>query len=310
VAVVIEGFCVIVRRHTLDTRYPGGADTYLSDAVAGRFGAWDACTESDLTSVSFLERANAAIWIARLHTFGIGNSISAQNDDIAFVNATGPVVDVAWLQHARHPAGFSFAWPTGQEIGAFVSPCKSIRTSTHDELLELACENGTAHWLDLTTGRLLSSTERSTIAPSAELSEEELLAPVRAFLADNRHRTDASRSIVRTWFAGELATYDLGVFAVEMRAMVCSYTVPRLRVPVHRRSAVAETMRLLNGQIVTGIFEIDTADGQMSFRVTVDVECGISNAMVERLAYEGWRMWEARADAFTRALEAGRSNRR
>lgn len=158
------------------------------------------------------------------------------------------------------------------------------------ELLELADENGTVYWLDLSTGRQFSSSASAN-------REAELLAPVKRVFAEHGYCIDPSRSTLNVRIEGRAAKYDVGVFANGDREIVCSYTFVAMVVPAERRIAVAVAMTCINARIWLGNFELDPEDGYMRFRMNADVEGSeLSATAAERLVHEGSRAWDDNYD--------------
>ena len=54
-------------------------------------------------------------------------------------------------------------------------------------------------------------------------------------------------------------------------------------VPENRRIAVLKVMNALNFSLATGCFEMDSADGQIRYRTSVESDADISEAMMDRV---------------------------
>lgn len=164
------------------------------------------------------------------------------------------------------------------------------------ELFELADENGTVYWLDLSTGSQLTTESRRATRPltyACAQREAQLLAPVITVFAQHGYELDPSSSTLNVRIAGRAATYDVGIFANGDREIVCSYTFVPTPVPLNRRAAVAEAMTFINARIWIGNFEMDCEDGYMRFRLNAQLEDGeLTLAAAERLVHDGALAWD------------------
>ena len=92
----------------------------------------------------------------------------------------------------------------------------------------------------------------------------------------------------------EHATYDIFIVANPQARMVWCYCIYSARVPVDRRAAVVELLNLVNWRAGIGNFELDVSDGEVRFRVSVDVEGGelapkMMHTMFNAAMYNGGR---------------------
>ena len=107
-------------------------------------------------------------------------------------------------------------------------------------------------------------------------------------------------------FREQHSTYDVLVAADDASDIVTSYCVMPTRIPADRRAAVAEAIMRANYALRYGNFEMDYSDGEVRYRVSVDVEGGmLSSQMVENLVSCGVQASEQYHDAFMRVAFAG-----
>jgi hypothetical protein len=173
------------------------------------------------------------------------------------------------------------------------------------DLFELGSDTNLTYWLDLTTGRHLTSAAPAISFRGPARNESEFLAPVVAVLAEHGHGVDGTRKMLNARIQGCAAIYEVGIFANADHDIVCSYTFVPTPVSTGHRAAVASAMTGINAHMWLGNFEMNAADGFMRFRFNADVaEVDITRAMAERLVFEGCRAWDDHYDSLMRA--AGR----
>lgn len=111
-AVLIEGFSVVVRNATLDARYPGGVDGYRGDCPNATF-----CADDHLSRVGFMVRPDVDAFVAELAARGLTPSRRGAAEDVAVVSQSeGLLRPCTWLEFGRYE-GALIAWLAGKEPG-------------------------------------------------------------------------------------------------------------------------------------------------------------------------------------------------
>jgi tetratricopeptide (TPR) repeat protein len=116
-AVLIEGFSVVVRNSTLDARYPGGVEGYRRDCPNDSF-----CADECLSRVGFMVPGDAQVFVAQLAEKGLTPSRRGAAEDVALVSqADGPLLPCAWLELGRWGQAV-IAWLAGTDRGDLHAP--------------------------------------------------------------------------------------------------------------------------------------------------------------------------------------------
>ena len=273
---------VVVRRVTLDIRYPGGTDAYLEAALAEDSPARLACADDELTSVSFLSPDDATRWMDSLAAFGIVHVADDACFEIACVDQqVGPTLPCDWIEWRQHEDGFTYCWLAGTEPGEMAAP----DDWAPERMLPLAVDDGLEYWLDLDTGRqVVSLPQRTPDGPDESAgahaatrgaSRPSLLDAVREAIETLEWEPDrADSKSMRIRIAGRTLNFALVVFTDDVaRTFVCFAVLP-IRVPEDRRLEVAEVIARINYRLRLGNFDIDFADGEVRYRAGCDVEGG------------------------------------
>jgi hypothetical protein len=280
-SVLVESHSIIVRRRTLDERWPGGADAYLTAAVSAEPPANVACADDDLTSVSFLALEDCQEWFECLENHGI--------EDRLWLDPTAtPPAHCKWIEWRVHPDGFTYAWLAGTDPDSVVAP-KTLRPVTlrrgvgdQSHMMRLATEDGVEYWLDLETGEQIASlAERADsaahddAAPPPSSDSSPLMPVVRAALDQLEWKPDVrDDAFARIRVAGTLFDFNLLIVIDDAARTIVCYGI----VPVHadpdRRAAAVEAIVRINQGLRIGSFDLDFSDGQMRYRTGCDVEGG------------------------------------
>ena len=110
-SVLVEAINVIVRRETLERKYPGGEDAYQRDCPNKTF-----CADDYLTRVGFMSPQDTQQFIDRLTALGFVFHDGEQFIDIAVVDQTvGLTAPCDWLMAGHFPEGFSGCWLAGTD---------------------------------------------------------------------------------------------------------------------------------------------------------------------------------------------------
>jgi hypothetical protein len=160
VSVLIEAISVVVRRVTLEAKYPGGVRQYRQDCPNRTF-----CMDDRLTRVGLMVPADAKSYVSHLKRLGLTFHRDGEFRDIAVVDQmTGPTAPTPWLEWERYPEGWSDAWAAGEQRGRLAFPPGwtlahsaslnlTLTENIERDLLPLAREGSIETYLDYLTGR-------------------------------------------------------------------------------------------------------------------------------------------------------------
>lgn len=116
-AVLIETYSVVVRRATLDAKYPGGSAAYERDRPNETY-----CADEHLTRVGFMVLDDAKRFVAALAGRGLTPSRDDAAADVAITSdRTGPLLPCDWLETAAWE-GTPLAWLAGTTPTALHAP--------------------------------------------------------------------------------------------------------------------------------------------------------------------------------------------
>ena len=111
-AVLVEGFSVIVLKEALERNFPGGLDAYQGQVPNGTY-----CADEQLCRVAFMAQADAMAHARILVSAGLQDPLDGSSPELAIVSAAaGHLVPCGWLElQARwYPSG-------GQQVGVMVA---------------------------------------------------------------------------------------------------------------------------------------------------------------------------------------------
>jgi hypothetical protein len=118
-AVLLEGFGVVVRNATLGEKYPGGQAAYAADCPNATL-----CSDGVLTRVGFMHPDDVEKFVTRLA--GLGFVVRGRDGfaEVAVATpATGPGNRLCdWLEVGPGPDGVRIAWLAGTEPGEMALP--------------------------------------------------------------------------------------------------------------------------------------------------------------------------------------------
>jgi tetratricopeptide (TPR) repeat protein len=156
-AVIIEGFSVVVRNSTLADKYPGGVEGYHRDCPNGTF-----CADESVSRVGFMARSDADRFVAELAEKGLTPFRKNAAEDAALVSPVGGLLrPCSWLELGRW-GQVVIAWLAGTKAGdvhapAGWSPQQGMQQMSAEELkrrLEFARSEGNVDvYRDRTTGQ-------------------------------------------------------------------------------------------------------------------------------------------------------------
>jgi hypothetical protein len=117
-SVLIEVLNVIVRRATLDVKYPGGVIGYERDRPNRTY-----CTDDHLTKVGFMAQEDVKKFVTHLEGFGLVHLTDNLCVDIVVVDQLrGPTAPCPWLEGGIIADGYGAVWLRGEEPGAIAVP--------------------------------------------------------------------------------------------------------------------------------------------------------------------------------------------
>jgi hypothetical protein len=104
---------------------------------------------------------------------------------------------------------------------------------------------------------------------------------------------------------GRQAAYDVRLRTDEDAEIVACYVSAGTLVPEERRTAAAEALTRANWGLRVGNFEMDYSDGEVRFKVSVDVEGGLlGHTMVQNMISAGISMQDRYHPALMRVVYA------
>lgn len=134
--------------------------------------------------------------------------------------------------------------------------------------LKLGDDAGGEVWLDLTTGLI------HTLPPLAHTSA--LMRQVCAAMEEERLATTRlNETTLRLTLDHETGHFDFHFITNEELYLITLLGQFPAKAPADRRVAVAEAMTRINYLLGLGNFEMDFADGELRYRITIDVEEGV-----------------------------------
>jgi hypothetical protein len=93
-AVLVEAISIIVRRETIEEKYPGGVDRYAEDCPNGTF-----CMDKDIARVGFMSPEDVDVFIDNLELLGLTCVNDRKYDEIAVVvQFKGFILPCEWLE--------------------------------------------------------------------------------------------------------------------------------------------------------------------------------------------------------------------
>ena len=315
-SVLIEAVSLVVPAITMDDVWPGGTTAFLHDVMSGGDGvARHAIRDATLVCVSFTDNRCAERVIDKIRAHGLLELNPKRATDLVLVDeTTGPLLPCQWLAWRQHPDGFTLAWTANAEPGVMATPpgwvadpsrclTTAARRALDDGRMFKLAEDGVSEtWLDFETGEVRTGEKR---VPPPAMSE--LLAIVTGVL-DGRdwiwHRFDEDS--IFSWVRTAKATYELFISADDPRNILGIYLIFPTHSPRSRCAAVAELCARASWDMSLGTIEVDFADGDVRFRVGIDVEDSrLSAAMVSGAISTGTLALDRWHDALVRVMVAG-----
>ena len=124
-AVLVEGFTVIVRKEALERNFPGGLDAYQRQLPNGTY-----CADEQLCRVGFMAQADAMAHARHLVAAGLQGPVDGPSPELAIVSAaTGHLIPCDWLElqvrwypHGGQQVGVTVAKLPGADVTQFNAP--------------------------------------------------------------------------------------------------------------------------------------------------------------------------------------------
>jgi tetratricopeptide (TPR) repeat protein len=116
-AVLCEGYSVLVRTATVAAKYPGGLEAFAHDCPNATY-----CADDHLCRVGFMVLQDAEAFVAQLEAKGLTACRGAACEDIALFDPNeGSRLPCAWLETARY-RGVPIGWLAGTPTGNLHAP--------------------------------------------------------------------------------------------------------------------------------------------------------------------------------------------
>ena len=166
-----------------------------------------------------------------------------------------------------------------------------------DRFLKIGEDDGIATWLDFETGALSWTAadppdEPATTDPAAgggsPMSDDDepvnlgvLLGTIRCML-DGRayHYEQVNAQSLHLYIRGVKGLHSIHLSADDKTCLVRVLGSYGAAVPVDRRVAIAEAVSRANFTLILGNFELDFSDGELRFRISMDIEGGLFTEQV------------------------------
>lgn len=124
-AVLVEGFSVIVRKEALERNFPGGLDAYQHQLPNETY-----CADEQLCRVGFMAQADAVAHARRLVSAGVQGPVDGPSPELAIVSAGhGHLIPCDWLElqvrwypHGGQQVGVMVAKLPGEDVTQFIAP--------------------------------------------------------------------------------------------------------------------------------------------------------------------------------------------
>lgn len=183
-SVLVEAISVIVRRSTLEQKYPGGLAQYQRNCPNRTF-----CADDTLTRIGFMAPEEAQAWIDHLQLHGLVNLRGDTSIDVAIVHQVEGFLGLCdWLEGGIDESGIGRVWLKGTAPGPLAVPphwaSQQSRGMTYvtpaeaeSRIMPLGPANGVEAFLDLKSGKVVYAPgARPTDRPELQDQTETLQA--------------------------------------------------------------------------------------------------------------------------------------
>lgn len=298
-SVLIEALTLVVPKKVLEVSYPGGSAAFLEKLLhLERPPRFICSVDQHLVNASFYDPKHIAPATSLLTEQGIIEVDDRRFIEFAIVDQRfGPTMPCNWLELQQHSGGLTHAWLSGTGCGDMAAPegwtqeqSRSLtRTDIRNERgrsMQLAEDDGLETWIDFVTGELIqglpqrdaagSSAGESVQASVVGTGDEDLLSIVKGVLDERGWPYDHFLECTVSVSADD-AHIDYHIFLTtdEKQRTICCECHFTEFVPETRRLAVAEAITRANWSLTLGGFSLDFSDGEMLFRIGIDVEGGL-----------------------------------
>lgn len=273
----ITSLALIIAEPVVKCSYPGGIQGFLLDQV--RTKGCPLRTESDGELVAVWDAVPERLVAAYARIRALKDQITDIGGLCVLVDpAKGVLAPCDWLTCSPSDDGavtLEYCGTTGEESS---EPRKTgavrddVGTAPHvPTLLKLAEKDGFVTWLDLDTGRQLTSVSLPPVVPANEESDVPLpMLTAITTMAEGRgwkvERNDDNGIVTLTLNAGPLLLLDLGfIISPAGDAVTLVVRLPG-RVPEDRFPAVLQYLAGANWALEVGAFDFDLSDGEVVYR--------------------------------------------
>ena len=276
----INSLALVLSRHFVARMYPGGTQAFLGDQVTEHGATRGLQVDDDLLAVSDADPKALTATSVQLRALA-AETVDDGAPCVLVDPLKGPVVACRWLTCSNEGDGTVSLIYTG------------IQTPTTPSLFKLSDDNGLVTWLDLETGRQLTSESTSHASAgriaSAIGSRTALLDAAAQAVASREwegERDDAAGTIRFVLIAGPLLELNLTCRVLDSADSIMLLVRLPGRVRAERISAVAEYLAGANWGMDIGAFDIDLSDGEVLFRASIVAPDGLVSPKAVELAVD------------------------
>ena len=322
-SVLIEGLTLVIPRKVLDARYPGGHEAYLVEVASRDPGIRYAVADAELVAIGLADTSYAPLITKAFARAGYTPADGKNAVEMVLVDQQrGPLLPCPWLEWKAGTNGVTHAWTVGRAAGELAAPTGWAGPTTpagngddeRDEpgrTMPLGSENGLESWVDFNTGEVMFGLPKrktpdpeppAAPPPEAEQEPGELSAILVAAIESRGWRYLPARNgtAVDLSVAGDNATFRLWGAVNEKLEQLSIFVISPSKVPVDRRTAVAEFVARVNWTRRIGGYDFDFEGGDLSYKVSMDLEGGeLTEALVQNCISQA--LWNA--DHYHNALQ-------
>ncbi len=113
---------------------------------------------------------------------------------------------------------------------------------------------------------------------------EDILTTVEAYLVDNEWHFEKldEMDVIQCGVKGENASFRLLFIAKEEKDLFILYVISPNNIPENRRKDIAEYLTRINYGLGVGNFEMDMDDGEVRYKIGIDIEGSyLSHVMID-----------------------------
>ncbi len=277
----INSLALVISRQFVARAYPGGTQAFLGDQVLEHGGTRCLQVDDQLLAVSDADPESLIATSAQLRAL----TVETVDDGAScvFVDPLkGPMSPCVWMTSSVEGDGTTSLHYAGMPTPA-----------THS-LFWLAEVGSTTTWLDLLTGRQLTSESTPARGPGAATPATAanrcamLDAAVQACATRDwdAERDDDAGTVKFVLVAGPLLELNLTCMVLDSADSIMLLVRLPGRVRTERISAVAEYLAGANWGMDIGAFDIDLTDGEVLFRASIVAPDGLVSPSAVELAVD------------------------